>query len=404
MSDLAALRMNEKILLVDDEVNLLAGLQRVLRQEFTVEVAAGGMAALEMIESHGPYAVVVSDMRMPGIDGVHLLRAVRERSPDSVRLMLTGNTDLKTAIDAVNEGAIFRFLTKPCPEDVFRNAMRAALQQARLINAERDLLEKTLHGSVKALTEILSLVNPAAFSRASRVHRTVKHIVDQMKLPDGWSYELAAMLSQIGCVALDPDTVEAVYCGATLPAVEEERFKMHPGIAYEFLRNIPRLETVALMIAGQQGASAPKPPKLPTVGAESARIGAEIIHVAVDFDQLCLSGVSRSGAVAELKSRKGYNPRVVDALEKIPHQPVNYIYQEISIREMTVGMILDEDLRAPNGMLLVARDQEISYPLMVRIRNYSQKTPINNRIRVKTVQPYAPGVKEFGNLHHVSIS
>ena len=124
----------------------------------------------------------------------------------------------------------------------------------------------------------------------------------------------------------------------------------------------------------------------------------------MDFDQLCLSGVSRTGAVAELKSRKGYNPRVVDALEKIPHQPVNYIYQEISIREMTVGMILDEDLRAPNGMLLVARDQEISYPLMVRIRNYSQKTPINDRIRVKTVQPYAPGVKEFGNLHHARFS
>jgi DNA-binding NtrC family response regulator len=205
--------MSEQILLVDDEPSLLDGLRRVLSNEFSVHTASGGDAGLNSLTESGPFAVVVSDMRMPGMNGVQFLRMVRERWPETVRLMLTGNADIQTAIDAVNEGSVFRFLTKPCAEDILRDALKAAMAQHGLIIAERELLEKTLHGCIKVLTEILALVNPAAFSRTSRVHLTVKHMATRLGLRDSWRYEVAAMLSQIGCVAFDTETVEAVCAG-----------------------------------------------------------------------------------------------------------------------------------------------------------------------------------------------
>ena len=192
----------KRYLIVDDESNLLEGLQRLLRKGFSVDTATGGEAGLNLLAVAGPFAVVMSDMRMPGMNGVQFLTAVRQRWPETVRLMLTGNADIQTAVDAVNEGCVFRFLTKPCPDDVLKGALQAALAQYQLITAEKELLEKTLYGSVKVLTEILALVNPAAFSRASRVHHTVQHLVQQLGLRDAWRYEIAAMLSQIGCVAL----------------------------------------------------------------------------------------------------------------------------------------------------------------------------------------------------------
>jgi DNA-binding response OmpR family regulator len=329
----------------------------------------------------------MSDMRMPGMNGAQFLTAVRERWPDTVRLMLTGNADIQTAIDAVNEGCVFRFLTKPCPENVLKGALQAALAQYELITAEKELLEKTLYGSVKVLTEILALVNPAAFSRASRLHHTVKHMVRHLGLRDAWRYEIAAMLSQVGCVAFDTDTVEAVYAGTELPAAEQERFKMHPSIAYEL---------VAAMIAGQQGQPPGKARQPPSAASEPGEVGAHLLKIAVDFDQLLLHDTSAKEALGKLKSRPDeYHPAAVAAMETLSTENAPLITREISIREMSTGMILDEDLRLSNGMLMVARNQEITYPLLVRIRNFCQKSPAPGKIRVKVPQRAAPQTMEM---------
>ena len=158
----------EKILLVDDDSNILEGYRRGLIREFLLETALGGEQALTLAAENGPYAVVVSDMRMPGMDGIQLLSRIKALSPDTIRVMLTGNTDTETAINAINEGSIFRFLNKPCSKEVMAKTITAALMQYRLVTAEKHLLEQTLSGSLQVLTEVLSLINPAAFSRAER--------------------------------------------------------------------------------------------------------------------------------------------------------------------------------------------------------------------------------------------
>ena len=105
---------NPKVLFVDDDERLLRGLQRQLSQKFSLDCVSDPVVAQQQLDRSGPYAVVVSDMRMPRLTGVELLSHVRDVFPDTVRIMLTGEADLNTTIAAVNEGHIFRFLTKPC--------------------------------------------------------------------------------------------------------------------------------------------------------------------------------------------------------------------------------------------------------------------------------------------------
>jgi DNA-binding NtrC family response regulator len=192
--------MAEKILLVDDDNSVLDGYRRSLSREFVLETALGGQQALQLATDSGPYAVVVSDMRMPGMDGIQVLSKIKALSPDTIRVMLTGNADMETAVNAINEGSIFRFLNKPCSKEVMAKTLTAALVPYRLVNAEKQLLEQTLSGSMQVLTEVLSLVNPAAFSRAERARRYIHHIVTAMNLGNPWQYEVAAMTSQLGCV------------------------------------------------------------------------------------------------------------------------------------------------------------------------------------------------------------
>ena len=147
-----------------------------------------------------PVDLVISDMRMPAMDGATFLKYARTGAPDTVRVLLTGQADMDSAIAAVNEGNIFRFLTKPCPIDVLLTALKACVEQHRLVTAERVLLEETLRGSVKMLTEVLSLVSPTAFGRAARLQQRVAAIAAQMGIRDRWHIEVAAMVSQIGPV------------------------------------------------------------------------------------------------------------------------------------------------------------------------------------------------------------
>jgi response regulator RpfG family c-di-GMP phosphodiesterase len=243
--------MAEKILLVDDDANVLDGYRRSLNREFKIETAPGGREALKSISENGPYAVVVSDMRMPGMDGLELLSGLKTQCPDTIRIMLSGNADIDTAVNAINEGSIFRFLSKPCSKEAMGKALTAGLMQYRLAIAEKQLLEETLSGSIQVLIEVLSLVNPAAFGRAERARRYIHHVVTLMKLGNPWQYEVAAMMSQLGCVTLPPETIDAVYSGEKLSANEQTQYDAHPRVAYDLLSKIPRLEPIAWMIEHQ---------------------------------------------------------------------------------------------------------------------------------------------------------
>jgi|YNPMSStandDraft_1061717.scaffolds.fasta_scaffold00051_14 sigma-B regulation protein RsbU (phosphoserine phosphatase) len=134
--------MNKKILFVDDEINVLHGYRRNLRSLFDVHIAQSGEEALKIISEQDDFAVIISDYRMPEMDGIELLHKVRDISPDTIRIILTGYADMQIAIEAINEGNIFRFLTKPISNDKLINTINDALEQYRLITTEKELNKK----------------------------------------------------------------------------------------------------------------------------------------------------------------------------------------------------------------------------------------------------------------------
>jgi DNA-binding NtrC family response regulator len=139
-----------KVLFVDDEQNVLDGFRRQFRKRFAFDTALGGEAALQLIKTSGPYAVVVADQNMPGMTGVELLNEVWKLCPDTARVMLTGNAERQTPIDAINRAQIFRFLSKPCPLDELGPVIESGLRRYELLRAERELLEGKLTGGVKS--------------------------------------------------------------------------------------------------------------------------------------------------------------------------------------------------------------------------------------------------------------
>ncbi len=386
--------MTEKILCVDDEPNVLDAYQRQLRKHFRIDTALGGEEALATIGAGGPYAVVVSDMRMPGMDGVQLLATVKKRAPESVRIMLTGISDQQTAMEAVNEGGIFRFLTKPCPPETLAKALTAAIEQYRLITAEKELLEKTLRGAIKILTEVLSLTNPTAFGRASRVRRVVRKLCEELKVKKAWELEVAAMLSQIGCVTVPPDTLDKAYHGRPLTPEESQMLAAHPSIGHDLVANIPRLETVAKIIAYQEKRFDGTGPPSEKVAGQDIPIGGRILKVALDYDALQCSGLANMDVLVELRQRSGwYDPDVLAALETVAGPEASLEIQEVRVRQLTSRMVLAEDVKTEDGALLISKGQDVTPSVCQRLQNFSRKRPIKEPIRVLVRAHASSGAK-----------
>jgi FixJ family two-component response regulator len=369
--------MAEKILLVDDDSNILDGYRRSLSKEFLMETALGGTRAVALANEKGPYAVVISDMRMPGMDGIQLLSQIKAVSPDTIRVMLTGNADMETAVNAINEGSIFRFLNKPCSKEVMARTITAALVQYRLVTAEKQLLEQTLSGSLQVLTEVLSLVNPAAFSRAERARRYIHHIVSAMKLGNPWQYEVAAMLSQLGCVTLAPETIEAVYRGEALSADELAQYEAHPSVAYTLLSKIPRLEPIAWMIEQQNR----RTPTADDSKVPDMRLGAEILRLVLAYEQLIHKGASRNEAAHTLAMQnKNFSPAFFQTLVTLDPNAEEGETQKYQIENLTPSMIVQEEVHTLSGTLVVSKGQEVTPTVIFKLKNLLARGAVSNNV------------------------
>jgi len=297
-------------------------------------------------------------------------------SPDTVRILLTGQTELDSAIAAVNEGNIFRFLCKPCPQDMLLQSLEAAAEQYRLVNAERELLEKTLQGSVRVLTEVLSLASPTAFSRSGQVKNYVAHMAKRLNVEDQWKYETAAMLSQLGCITLPAETLGKVYAGQDISADEQQIFDEHPEIGHKLLAHIPRLESVAAMIRGQS--------KTATADeTDESRLGGAMIHIALAVDHLVASGTKIGIALATLKKQGSYDPALLDSLNDFKAHEQSTVTKTLMVQQLQTGMILDEDVHTKKGAVVIGKNEVLHAVQIERIVNFARGIGLVEPIRVR---------------------
>ena len=371
----------ETILFVDDEQNVLDSMRRQLRKRFTIQTALSGEEAMRLLKDEGPFAVIVSDMRMPGMDGIELLKRVKDLYPDTVRIMLTGNADQETAIEAVNSGQIFRFLTKPCSTATLVPALALAQHHYRLIRAEKELLQQTLMGSVSVLAELLSQANPTVFSAGQRIRDYAGHIARRLDLPNIWQIEVAAMLAQIGGVSLPSDVINKKYAGLELDEEEQAMWEKYPEVGARLLEKIPRLESVTIMIRWQHRSFS-------SYGEENGDVfeevvtGSQILKAAIDFDLLRQQGLGKAKAIARMRSSEdAYNPDIIDQLSSLPVRAQSDI-RTLAIEDVGIGMIAEEDIIAKNGTLVLPKGQKITWAALQGLLNFKRKVGILEPVRV----------------------
>ncbi|VAW99276.1 hypothetical protein MNBD_GAMMA20-1535 [hydrothermal vent metagenome] len=361
-----------RILLVDDEPAVLEGLQFQLRKCFDISTAANGLEGLAKIGASAPFAIVLSDMRMPRMDGAEFLTRVRQAVPDTVRVLLTGQTDIHSAIAVVNEGQIFRFLTKPCPPEQLHRTLEDAARQHQLLTAERDLLEKTLHGSISALMDVLALTNAVAFGRATRIRQIVSELCDELDILQRWQVEVAAMVSQLGAITLPEETAKKLYYGEELSTDEQQLVESLPEVVARLLGNIPRLEPVLALLAGL----GKKPPR-DTADNSQER---DVLRIALDFDALSSRGLSPQACLDTLRGHaKRYDKTLLQALAHCRGKETDsQEIQEIQIQAVREGMVFAEDVHTHTGTLLVPRGYQVTASFMTHVkafkRGYVQET------------------------------
>jgi ActR/RegA family two-component response regulator len=384
-------KASESILCVDDDPNILAAFERQFRKTFTIETANGPQEGLAAIAKKGPFAVVVSDLRMPGMSGIEFLSAVRAQSPDTVRVMLTGQADMADAIAAVNQGAIFRFLLKPSSAIILGKVIESALEQHRLIVAERQLTQQTLVGCVEVLAEVLSIVEPAAFSRTSRVLRYVRQLTGILNVTASWQVEAAAMLSQIGWITIPTDIANKLATNQSLTGEESRRFREHPAAAARIIERIPRLGTVAKIIEAQLAPYHAIGPALePNAPRDPVRFGGAILQAAIDFDERRRRGLSHAAALADIRLRADlYHPDVLSAMARIEEVELAEQTKVVPVSRLAPGMILEQDICVRNGMCLIGAGQQITATLLERLQGFwhAMDTDLTVSVRVPELQP-----------------
>ena len=381
---------SQKILFVDDDPNLLAAFQRNLRKLFSFDTATGGAEALALIKSSGPYAVIVADMQMPEMNGVELLAKVCEAAPDTVRVMLTGNADQLTATQAVNKGHIFSFLNKPCEPEALRLTLESALKQYALVTVERELLEGTLAGSVKVLSEVLSMIDPAAFGRGQKLRDSVRVFGQWLGMPTTWLYEMAALLADIGLVSVPPLILRKLEQGMDLIARERDMVERSPRIGHDLLVNIPRMEPVAKIVLYQSkhydGSGFPSD----KVAGEAIPFGARMLKILHDRVLLESEGIVKKRAYDTMKGRlHTYDPVLLDkcfqCFEAFLENAISADRKVLSlpVHELLPGQVLVSDIKTMNDVLLVAAGNRLTEIMISRLNNYAVFDTIKEPIYVQ---------------------
>ncbi len=382
-----------KVLFVDDDANILASFKRRLGRRYDLTTVLGGAEGLDVLKQDGQVAVVVSDQRMPKMSGVEFLRHVKQTSPDTVRIMLTGNTDVDTAITAVNEGSIFRFYMKPCTPETIAEGIDAGLRQYNLATAEKQLLERTLAGSVKVLVDVLSLVDPEAFQLAQRSRPWMSKIAKRLALENIWELDVAAMLAPIGLITVPDDVRHKLHGGAALSAAEEDVCGRAPEAGRNLLRNIPRMQPISEIVYYQNkcfdGSGFPDD----WVAGEDIPIGARILHVLTDL----LSGTDALDAAAVEELRKHgnkYDPKVLDAVRQaVSAMPTEDRTRsgvlKVPVAGLTPGAKLVSNVETEDGVRVLVAGAEITQAQLEHLQNMHQIRPLKEPIYVLKPQRHS---------------
>ena len=411
------------ILLVDDEANILSALRRLLRPKgYQTFTAAGGTEALQILSTE-VIDIVVSDMRMPGMDGAQLLSEVRARRPNTIRILLTGYADINSAVSAINNGGIFRYISKPWDDFEFLEVIRQALEWSglqrekdrlekltRVQNEELQILNSTLEEKVRqrtgelqtahqeltlameklkksffttvqVLSNLLELRAPALVGHGRRTADVARRIAEKMKLPPDQVHTvlMAGLLHDIGKIGYNDELFTKPVNKMTPD--EQGRMRKHTINGSAALMSLSEMRGVAEIIESHHerwdGNGYPK-----GLAGHNIPLGARIVALANDYDSAQMGLLTGKRMTAEESKQymlEGinfrYDPAVVEAFAELIGRTVatrQALERRVNGNQLEEGMILSRDLFSPDGVLLLATGFVIDESLIRQIRGYER--------------------------------
>jgi response regulator RpfG family c-di-GMP phosphodiesterase len=428
------------LLLVDDEPSILSALRRLLRpQGYRLLTAEGGAAALELAAGQ-PVDLVISDMRMPGMDGAQFLEKIRASHPHAVRILLTGYADISSTIAAINGGEIHRYVAKPWDDNDILLVVREALARRDLERRNRELselaarqneelralnasLEQRVRSRTAEIEQINDMLNMAYAELKSnfmlsmqifaglmelrhggmsghsrRVAAWAGRVCARLKLDERSSHDIhvAALLHDIGKIGFPDELLDKPV--SLMNAEEAARYRKHPLNAEAALMPLVQLQPVARIIRSQHerhdGNGFPD-----GLEGEEIPFGARVLAPIVDYENL-LSGTlaprrfSPEDAIASIRRGAGsrYDAAIVEALLEVLKEPLEEDRDDrcISALDLAAGMVLSRDLTSPRGTLLLAAGYVFDARVVRQVREYAQREGVKLTLHVRREMAAAP--------------
>lgn len=380
--------MSRKILFVDDDTRILSAFQRRLRRTFDFHIAVGAQEALSTIEKDGPFAVVISDQQMPGMNGTEFLKQVMAHDPLTMRIMLTGNADRETAAAAVNDSGVFKYLNKPCAIEVIAETIEAALVVYDAALAEKKLLEGTLAGSVKVLVDILSANDPESFKQLANMRRAGQQLGKFLNHKKAWTLDMAIMLSTIGQVMLPPELRAKMTSDQPLNDVEKDLVKRSPEVARKLLLNIPRLKDVADSVYYRdRGYNGTGFPDCETKG-DDIPLNARILFLLHHLLEANDAAWPDEDAFSKLdETPEIFDPKLLKMaracfLEPSGNTEMKQVRRDVQASELLPGDQTVNDVTTRSGAMVVPAGLEFTEAVIERIRQFHKMRPLVEPIAI----------------------
>lgn len=415
------------VLCVDDEPNILSALRRLLRGagSYRMLSAPDGPSALALLEAE-EVDLVLSDMQMPGMDGAELLEQVRQRWPETERLLLTGHADLRSTLAAINRGEVYRYITKPWSDEELLLTLRQACERRQLkrdkqhlealtqqqnralqeLNTEleakvqartaelsdtHEKLKRNYLNAIKAFSNLLELRGGPLAGHARKVAELARRTAKTMGLSDAQQQEVfvAGLLHDIGHIGLSDKVLTTPVI--RLPAPELALYRRHPVLGEQALLALDDMQSVASLIRWHHerfdGKGYPD-------GLQAAAIprGAAILAVVDAFEDLQsghLNGRRMTVPEAQTQLARGrgnqFDPEVLDAFLKLIGAPQPAGGPPLSLRTsaLQAGMVLAKGLVSGDGVMLLAADFVLTDELIRRIRAYEARDGLTLTLRIK---------------------
>jgi len=418
----------ESLLFVDDEKNILNSLRRLFRtQGYTIHVAESGAAGLEVLREH-PVDLIISDMRMPGMDGAQFLEAAAKERPRAVRILLTGGTDLGATIAAINHGRIHRYIAKPWEDTEITLTVRQALQTKRL-QEDKERLTALLQSKNEELLELNSSLEEKVRRRTEEIEAAAKKLdLAYQALTESYEHTIQVISSLIGrreslsgrtargvadlarkialAINRSPKEVQDVYFASLLHElgklslpdkllerpvdrlsdVNRGKYFEYPVYGQNALMAIEELQDAALLIRAQEehfdGAGYPD-----GLTGEEIPVGARILAISRDYfasqlGKLSSRTLDEKEAFDYLSGRAGkqYDPRLVDVLERLlaPAEEGGLDVSErvCALHDLEPGMVLSRDVFNRDELLLLSKGRTLTD---AHIQHFEQLAALEER-------------------------